>query len=113
MVPRTYCVAAGSSLLLGGLARIDLVTCPSRTIYLTIWASDLLPLHVGKTESAEERYERFVGRELVPPSAGAAAIGRLEPLKVCPRCFSVAWPATWPAAWPATLGPERQPGRRS
>jgi hypothetical protein len=68
MTPRTYRLGVGYTLFLGGLARIDLLEIPQTTIYLTVWASDLLPLHAGKTESAGEMYTRHVGTKLYPPS---------------------------------------------
>lgn len=83
MEPRTYRLGAGTSLFLGGLARIDLVTLPQETIYLTVWASDMLPLHAGKTESADALYAAHLHKKLFPPSSAATTMP-LEPLKV--RC---------------------------
>ncbi len=39
--PRTFRVPAGTSLLLGGLVRLDVVAAPSSTIYLTVFVSHL------------------------------------------------------------------------
>ena len=94
--PRTYRIGAGYTLFLGGLARVDLVSVPAATIYATVWASDLLPLHVGKTEKADEIYERFVGTKLYPPTdvetfasqgGGSGDVPELQPLRVCPHVW--------------------------
>ena len=94
MLPRTYRLGENHTVFLGGLARIDIVKLPARTAYLTVWASDLLPLHMGKTETAGELYDKFIGDKLFPPSAGSRgdeaatapgvtqALGELEPLQV-------------------------------
>lgn len=46
--PRTYRVPAGSTLLIGGVARLDVLTIPGATVYLTAFVSGrhLLPLLV-------------------------------------------------------------------
>jgi hypothetical protein len=64
---------------------VDLLQLPSKTVYVTVWASDMVPLHLGKTETAAERLERFSGKELVPPvdSAEAKQMGPLQVTKVC------------------------------
>ena len=36
---RTYRVPPGSTLLIGGLARLDILTAPGATIYLTVFVS--------------------------------------------------------------------------
>ena len=98
--PRTYRVQAGYSLWLGGLVCIDTVQLPAKTIYLTVWASDLLPLHLGKTEKAVSLYEQYKGTKLYPPVAQPSedapktapgvheALGELQPLNV----RRLAWP---------------------
>ena len=53
--PRTYRLGEGQSLLLGGCARVDVVASPGATLYLTVWASDDVICHLGRTDSAEER----------------------------------------------------------
>jgi hypothetical protein len=103
MTPRTYRIGAGYTLFLGGLTRIDIVTLPSATIYLTVWASDLLPLHMGKTATAEDLYKRFVGTNLYPPTASlgtgfgkneegpprsTATLREMVPLRVRARAFA-------------------------
>lgn len=64
--PRTYRIAPGQTVMVGGLARLDVLSCPGATMYLTVWASDEVPCHFGKTEGAEERWVaggRGEGRE--------------------------------------------------
>lgn len=53
---RTFRVGAGNTLLLGGLARLDIVDAPSSTLYITVFVSHNINLHMGKTEvsAAEE-----------------------------------------------------------
>ena len=53
--PRTFRAAAGQTVLVGGVLRLDVLTCPGATLYLTVWASDDLNCHFGKTEGADER----------------------------------------------------------
>ena len=42
-------------MLVGALARIDVVKIPAQTIYLTVWASDEVSCHYGRTDRAQER----------------------------------------------------------
>jgi hypothetical protein len=53
--PRTFRAAAGQTVLVGGVARIDVLRSPGATLYLTVWASDELACHFGKTEGAHDR----------------------------------------------------------
>jgi GTP-binding protein EngB required for normal cell division len=53
--PRTYRIGAGQSVSLGAVARIDVLHTPGATLYLTVWASDDVTGHMGKTERAAER----------------------------------------------------------
>ncbi|KAG2482323.1 hypothetical protein HYH03_018745 [Edaphochlamys debaryana] len=83
---RTYRLAAGNTLLLGGgLARLDVLEAPGATLYLTVFVSHHVNLHLGKTEGAEERLPRLVaGGVLVPPDCPerAAALPALAPVEV-------------------------------
>lgn len=47
MQGRTYRTSMGATLLLGGLARIDIVDHPGATLYLTVWVSPFVNLHLG------------------------------------------------------------------
>lgn len=53
--PRTYRVAAGNTLLVGGVARIDVLDTPGATIYLTVFASSAIACHMSKTDNVSER----------------------------------------------------------
>ena len=64
---RTYRVGAGSTLLIGGLARVDVLSSPGATLYLTVYVSHYVDLHMGKTEGVEERMEKHIGTTLTPP----------------------------------------------
>ncbi|CAN8279723.1 unnamed protein product [Cochlearia groenlandica] len=65
--PRSYRVKAGQSVHIGGLVRLDLVCASVETIYITIWASHSVSLHLGKTENAEEILKGHTGSRLQPP----------------------------------------------
>ena len=65
--PRTYRLGRGQSVSIGGVARVDVVECPGATMYLTVWVSDEVGCHLGKTEGAEERYIKHAGVKLTPP----------------------------------------------
>lgn len=67
--PRTYRMKAGQTVHVGGLVRLDLSTSSVDTIYITIWASPNVSLHMGKTENAEEMKAKHVGIRLQPPIA--------------------------------------------
>ena len=64
---RTFRLGAGQSVSIGGVARIDVESCPGATMYLTVWVSDEVVCHFGKTESADERYAKHAGTKLTPP----------------------------------------------
>lgn len=53
--PRTFRIGAGHSVLIGGVARFDVLAAPAATIYLTLWASADVVTHFGKTDAAAER----------------------------------------------------------
>jgi ribosome biogenesis GTPase A len=67
--PRTYRLGEGSTIHIGGLARLDVTSVPGSTIYLTIWVSDEVRTHLGKTANAPQLFRSHVGRELTPPVA--------------------------------------------
>jgi hypothetical protein len=48
--PRTYRIGANRTVYVGGVARFDVHDFDYGTVYLTVWASDLIPLHMGKTQ---------------------------------------------------------------
>ncbi|KAI8473852.1 MAG: hypothetical protein J3K34DRAFT_383481 [Monoraphidium minutum] len=79
--PRTWRLGAGSTVLIGGLARVDVLEAPAQTIYLTVFVSDDVTCHMGRSDGAEERREKHAGAALVPPGGpgGLAALGPLVP----------------------------------
>ncbi|KAB2631199.1 hypothetical protein D8674_008718 [Pyrus ussuriensis x Pyrus communis] len=78
--PRTYRIKAGQTIHVGGLLRLDLVQASVETIYLTVWASPNISLHMGKTENADETWRKHVGIRLQPPIGAdrAAEMGKWE-----------------------------------
>ncbi|CAM0951146.1 unnamed protein product [Alopecurus aequalis] len=64
MRPRTYRLKAGQSIHMGGLARLDIEDLTVGSIYVTVWASPLLPLHMGKTENAASMMKDHFGLQL-------------------------------------------------
>ncbi|XP_006656111.1 GTP-binding protein BRASSINAZOLE INSENSITIVE PALE GREEN 2, chloroplastic [Oryza brachyantha] len=65
--PRSFRVKAGQSVHIGGLTRLDVLKASVQTIYITVWASPSVSLHLGKTENAEELREKHIGIRLQPP----------------------------------------------
>ncbi|CAF2125128.1 hypothetical protein YC2023_029187 [Brassica napus] len=50
--PRTYKTKKGYSVHIGGLMRVDIDEESVDSVYVTVWASSSVPLHVGKMENA-------------------------------------------------------------
>ncbi|CAL5088636.1 unnamed protein product [Urochloa decumbens] len=67
MRPRTYRIKTGQSIHIGGLVRLDVEDLTVGSIYVTVWASPLVPLHMGKTENAETMIKEHFGLQLQPP----------------------------------------------
>lgn len=65
--PRTYRIKAGHSIHIAGLMRLDVEDSSVESIYVTVWASPYLPLHMGKTENASTMVEKHFGHQLKPP----------------------------------------------
>ncbi|KAJ1274014.1 hypothetical protein BS78_05G030900 [Paspalum vaginatum] len=65
--PRSFRVKVGQSVHIGGLTRMDVLKSSAQTIYITVWASSNVPLHLGKTENADELREKHFGIRLQPP----------------------------------------------
>lgn len=74
--PRTYRIKAGHSIHIAGLMRLDVDESSVDSIYLTVWASPLLPLHLGKKGTSHKLMEDHFGRQLQPP-IGEARISEL------------------------------------
>ncbi|XP_020973720.1 GTP-binding protein BRASSINAZOLE INSENSITIVE PALE GREEN 2, chloroplastic [Arachis ipaensis] len=65
--PRTYRVKVGHSIHIAGLMRLDIEETSLDTIYVTVWASPYLPLHMGKIENAPKIFQDHFGCQLQPP----------------------------------------------
>ena len=48
----------------GALMRLDLNQASVQTIYVTIWASPNVSLHMGKTENADDIFGKHAGVRL-------------------------------------------------
>ncbi|CAN6470065.1 unnamed protein product [Victoria cruziana] len=66
--PRTYRIKAGQAVHVGALARLDLVHSSVETIYVTVWASPNVSLHLGKMENADDIFRKHAGIRLQPPN---------------------------------------------
>ena len=79
--PRTYRLGEGYSIQIGGIGQIDVVKTPAATIYLTLYISDSIVTHMGKTSGAAERREKHGGVMLVPPTSPERMeeLGPLQP----------------------------------
>lgn len=58
---------AGQTVHVGGLMRLDVLETSVSTIYVTIWASPNISLHMGKIENADELQTNHVGIRLQVP----------------------------------------------
>ncbi|XP_051145935.1 GTP-binding protein BRASSINAZOLE INSENSITIVE PALE GREEN 2, chloroplastic isoform X2 [Andrographis paniculata] len=65
--PRTFRIKAGQAIHVGTLARLDLDKASVDTIYVTVWASPSVSLHMGKIENADEIKSKHSGIRLQPP----------------------------------------------
>ncbi|XP_021757978.1 GTP-binding protein BRASSINAZOLE INSENSITIVE PALE GREEN 2, chloroplastic-like [Chenopodium quinoa] len=65
--PRTYRIKVGHTIHIAGIARLDIEELAADSVYVTVWASPLLPLHMGKTENADRMLTDHFGRQLQPP----------------------------------------------
>ncbi|GFQ07766.1 uncharacterized protein yqeh [Phtheirospermum japonicum] len=65
--PRTFRIKAGQAIHVGGLVRLDLDQASVDTIYVTVWASPSVSLHLGKIENADEIRNKHAGIRLQPP----------------------------------------------
>ncbi|KAL9243514.1 hypothetical protein vseg_017390 [Gypsophila vaccaria] len=65
--PRTYRIKAGHTVHIAGLLRLDIERLSADSIYVTVWASPYLPLHMGRTENADKMATTHFGRQMQPP----------------------------------------------
>ncbi|KAE9585254.1 putative nitric-oxide synthase (NADPH) [Lupinus albus] len=82
--PRTYRIKVGQAIHVGGLTRLDLTKASVETIYVTVWASPNVSLHMGKIENADEVLSNHVGVRLQPPIGNdrAAELGTWQEREV-------------------------------
>ncbi|TXG70286.1 hypothetical protein EZV62_005221 [Acer yangbiense] len=82
--PRTYRIKAGQAIHVGGLMRLDLDQASVETIYVTVWASPNISLHLGKIENADEIWKNHVGIRLQPPIGEdrTSELGKWEDKKI-------------------------------
>jgi len=68
MIPRTYRIQIGGTIHIGGVSRIDLLDAPQRTIYVTVWCSNDVPLHytTNGAKNGDEIYAKHAGTKLTP-----------------------------------------------
>ena len=55
---------AGHTIHIAGLMRLDIEESSVDSIYITVWASPYLPLHMGKIENAQIMQEEHFGHQL-------------------------------------------------
>ena len=68
VTPRTYRIEVGGTIHIGGLARIDLLESPQRTLYLTVWASNKVPTHYARSSKGADAFlEKHGGTKMTPP----------------------------------------------
>lgn len=60
IIPRTFTLRPLHSLFISGLARVDVLTATS-SIWLTVFASNYLPIHIVETQEAERFYYTYLG----------------------------------------------------
>ena len=65
--PRTLLIKTGQTLLLGGLARLDLLTASSdiHPVRLTVFCSDQLPINIVKTDGVDNFLAVAINRQLL------------------------------------------------
>ncbi|KAF8369481.1 hypothetical protein HHK36_032498 [Tetracentron sinense] len=85
---------AGQAIHVGGLMRLDLNQASVETIYVTIWASPNVSLHLGKIENADEIWRKHSGIRLQSPIGvdRVSEIGRWEQRKS--KVFGTSWDVT-------------------
>ncbi|KHN78301.1 Nitric oxide-associated protein 1 [Toxocara canis] len=85
MQPRTFIVYPGDTLLIGATARVDLlaVAAARRTaVFMSVFASELLPLNVMKTSEVDSFMDRYSGSAaLVVPQGDANRLAQFPKLE--------------------------------
>ncbi|XP_077501272.1 nitric oxide-associated protein 1 [Amblyomma americanum] len=83
ITPRTISLRCNQSLLLTGLARLDLLDVPrSQSVLVTVFASELLPIHVLDTPDVDRFRAAHLGTEMLGVPCGTAErLAQLPPLE--------------------------------
>ena len=88
ITPRTFSLQPLQSLFIGGLARIDVVSA-RQVVYLTVFASEQLPIHVVYTKQASRFYQFYLGSDMLAvPKGNEERLAHWPPL--LPRQMTVA-----------------------
>ena len=76
--PRTYRLGQDQTISIGGVARIDACSMPGSTLYVTVWVSDDIRTHLGKTSNVDSLYATHLGEKLSPPVSSGDDTSRLD-----------------------------------
>nr|XP_015200543.1 PREDICTED: nitric oxide-associated protein 1 [Lepisosteus oculatus] len=87
ILPRTFVLKPGMVLFLGALVRIDFLK-GERSCWLSIVASNLLPVHITSGEKADDIYQKHAGNTLLGVPAGGEERMRQFPALV-PQDFEL------------------------
>jgi hypothetical protein len=80
ITPRTFTLQPFQTLFVGGLARLDLAHA-RQNVWITVFASHYLPIHVVYTEEARRFYEGYLGTEMLAvPFGGPERLEKWPPL---------------------------------
>ncbi|XP_016102483.1 nitric oxide-associated protein 1-like [Sinocyclocheilus grahami] len=80
IMPRTFIMKPGMALFLGALARIDYLEGES-SCWLTVVASNRIPVHITSLDKADEIYQKHAGNVLLAvPSGGEERMKTFPPL---------------------------------
>ncbi|GMS84725.1 hypothetical protein PENTCL1PPCAC_6900 [Pristionchus entomophagus] len=81
--PRTLILSPGKSLLIGGLARLDLLEMKrERPVWVTVFTNEALPLNVMETERTEEFMEKMRGKAVMgAPIGDSSRLASLPPME--------------------------------
>ncbi|KAG7518441.1 nitric oxide-associated protein 1 [Solea senegalensis] len=71
IVPRTFVLKPGSSLFVGGVARIDFIQ-GLKSCWFSVMASSLVPVHVTSLDKADSLYEKHAGHDLLQVPMGGS-----------------------------------------
>lgn len=81
--PRTLILSPGKTLLIGGLARLDLLEMnKDRPVWVTVFTNSSLPLNVMETERTEEFMEKMRGKAVMgAPIGDSTRLSSLPPME--------------------------------